>query len=116
MATPGDFWVEAIGVLAACTTTLSFLPQALRIWRNGSARDVSLIMYLMMFAGQILWLTYGLVIGSASLILANVSALVLVGSVLLLKLRDHTAAARAGQAPLQPGVAPPPASAASPHH
>lgn len=40
MASPGDFWVEVIGILAACLTTLSFLPQALRIWRNGSARDV----------------------------------------------------------------------------
>lgn len=89
MASPGDFWVEAIGVTAACLTTLSFLPQALRIWRHGSARDVSLTMYLMMFAGQILWLAYGVVIGSASLILANISALMLVGSVLLLKLRDR---------------------------
>lgn len=115
MATPGDFWVEVIGVLAACSTTLSFLPQALRIWRNGSARDVSLIMYLMMFAGQILWLTYGLAIGSASLILANVSALVLVGSVLFLKLRDRAAAARARQVPLRPGAAPSPVSAAPPH-
>jgi MtN3 and saliva related transmembrane protein len=88
MATPGEIWVEAIGITAACLTTLSFLPQALRIWRLGSARDVSLTMYLMMFAGQIMWLTYGVVIGSASLIFSNISALVLVGSVLLLKLRD----------------------------
>jgi MtN3 and saliva related transmembrane protein len=88
MANPGDLWVEAIGIVAACLTTLSFLPQALRIWRLGSARDVSLTMYLMMFAGQIMWLTYGAVIGSASLVIANVSALMLVGSVLLLKLRD----------------------------
>jgi MtN3 and saliva related transmembrane protein len=88
MANPGDLWVEAIGIVAACLTTLSFLPQALRIWRLGSARDVSLAMYLMMFAGQIMWLTYGTFIGSASLVIANVSALMLVGSVLLLKLRD----------------------------
>lgn len=93
MGNPGDFWVETIGVVAACLTTLSFLPQALRIWRLGSARDVSLTMYLMMFAGQVMWLTYGAVIGSASLIFSNVSALVLVGSVLLLKLRDVRVAA-----------------------
>ena len=94
MGTPGDFWVETIGVVAACLTTLSFLPQALRIWRNGSARDVSLVMYLMMFAGQVMWLTYGVVIGSASLIFSNVSALMLVGSVLFLKLRDRAAPVR----------------------
>jgi MtN3 and saliva related transmembrane protein len=94
MGTPGDFWVETIGVVAACLTTLSFLPQALRIWRNGSARDVSLVMYLMMFAGQVMWLTYGVVIGSASLIFSNVSALMLVGSVLFLKLRDRAGPVR----------------------
>ena len=93
MGTPGDFWVETIGVVAACLTTLSFLPQALRIWRNGSARDVSLVMYFMMFAGQVMWLTYGVVIGSASLIFSNVSALMLVGSVLVLKLRDRAGSA-----------------------
>ncbi|WP_374650161.1 SemiSWEET family sugar transporter [Dongia sp.] len=91
MANPGEIWVEGIGVIAACLTTLSFLPQALRIWRSGSARDVSLTMYLMMFAGQVMWLTYGVVIGSASLVFSNISALILVGSVLLLKLRDGAA-------------------------
>ncbi len=92
MASPGDLSVEAIGIVAACLTTSSFLPQAVRIWRRGSARDVSLTMYLMMFAGQVLWLTYGAVIGSGSLIFSNITALVLVGSVLLLKLRDRSAA------------------------
>lgn len=91
MANPGEIWVEAIGIFAACLTTLSFLPQALRIWRLKSARDVSLTMYLMMFAGQVMWLTYGAVIGSVSLIFSNVSALMLVGSVLFLKFRDITA-------------------------
>ncbi|MBL8708318.1 MAG: SemiSWEET family sugar transporter [Rhodospirillaceae bacterium] len=93
MASPGQFWVEVIGIAAALLTTTSFLPQALRIWRNRSARDVSLTMYLMMFAGQILWLAYGVVIGSVSLILANSTALMLVGSVLLLKLRDRAPSA-----------------------
>ena len=103
MANPGEIWVEAIGITAACLTTLSFLPQALRIWKLGSARDVSLTMYLMMFAGQIMWLTYGVVIGSASLIFSNISALVLVGSVLLLKLRD-VGAPKISQRPVPPAA------------
>lgn len=103
MASPGEFWVEGIGIIAACLTTLSFLPQALRIWRLGSARDVSLTMYLMMFAGQIMWLTYGVVIGSASLIFSNISALMLVGSVLLLKLRD-VGTLKVNQPPVPPAA------------
>jgi MtN3 and saliva related transmembrane protein len=82
------FWIEALGLLAACLTTSSFLPQALRIWRTRSARDVSLAMYLMMSAGNALWLTYGVLIGSVSMIFANATCLLMVLSVLALKVRD----------------------------
>jgi len=83
-----NFWFEAIGLVAACLTTFSFLPQAVRIFRSRSARDVSLVMYLMMATGTVLWLTYGLLIGSASLIFANLTGLLMVGSVLVLKIQD----------------------------
>ena len=87
MNSPG-FWIEALGLTAACLTTSSFLPQALRIWRTRSARDVSLVMYVMMCAGNTLWLTYGILIGSVSMIFANATCLLMVVSVLSLKIRD----------------------------
>lgn len=83
-----QFWIEALGLFAACLTTSSFLPQAIRIWRTRSARDVSLAMYLMMAAGNSLWLTYGALIGSVSMIFANATCLMMVASVLALKIRD----------------------------
>jgi MtN3 and saliva related transmembrane protein len=82
------FWIEALGLFAACLTTSSFLPQAIRIWRTRSARDVSLVMYVMMCAGNTLWLTYGILIGSISMIFANATCLLMVVSVLALKIRD----------------------------
>jgi MtN3 and saliva related transmembrane protein len=82
------FWIEALGLVAACLTTSSFLPQAIRIWRTRSARDVSLTMYVMMCAGNSLWLTYGVLIGSVSMIFANATCLLMVVSVLGLKIRD----------------------------
>jgi MtN3 and saliva related transmembrane protein len=84
---PG-FWIEALGLFAACLTTSSFLPQAIRIWRTRSARDVSLVMYVMMAAGNALWLAYGVLIGSVSMIFANATCLLMVVSVLGLKIRD----------------------------
>ena len=86
--TSHNFWFEAVGLIAACLTTSSFLPQAIRIWRTRSARDVSLAMYLMMTAGNALWLTYGILIGSVSMIFANATCLLMVVSVLVLKIRD----------------------------
>lgn len=87
--------VEAVGLVAAILTTFAFLPQALRIWRTGSARDISLIMYVMMFTGSALWATYGILIGSFALVIANAAGMILVGSVLLLKIRDMMRPSRA---------------------
>jgi MtN3 and saliva related transmembrane protein len=85
---PGTILLEILGFIAAILTTLSFLPQALRIRRQRSAADVSLTMYLMMVAGQVLWLAYGFVISSPSLIAANVVGISLVTWVLAMKFRD----------------------------
>lgn len=84
---PGSLAIETLGFVAAFLTTLSFLPQALRIRRLRSADDVSLTMYLMMVSGQSLWLIYGIVIASPSMIGANVVAMSLVSWVLIMKLR-----------------------------
>jgi MtN3 and saliva related transmembrane protein len=80
------FLIEVLGFVAAILTTLSFLPQALRIRRQRSAADVSLVMYLMMLTGQALWLIYGVLFDSPSLIAANVVGISLVGWVLVMKL------------------------------
>ena len=88
MTTLAGPFIEALGLVAATLTTFAFLPQAVRIWRTGSAKDISLTMYLMMFTGSVLWGAYGLLIGSFALIVANVAAIVLVGSVLALKIKD----------------------------
>lgn len=81
-------WIETIGFTAACLTTSSFLPQAVKIWRSRSARDVSLVMYLMMALGSGLWLAYGALIGSPALMAANSTALALVLCILALKCRE----------------------------
>ena len=85
---PGSLLLEILGFVAAILTTLSFLPQALRIRRLRSADDVSLTMYVMMVTGQGLWLVYGIVISSPSMIGANVVSMSLVAWVLSMKLRD----------------------------
>ena len=88
MTTLAGPFIEVLGLVAATLTTFAFLPQALRIWRMGSAKDISLTMYLMMFTGSALWLVYGLMIGSFAITVANLAGMVLVGSVLALKIRD----------------------------
>jgi len=78
---------EWVGLAAGLLTTLSFVPQVRRTRRTGQARDFSLPMLVMFVAGVALWLGYGVMLGSASVVLANMVTLVLAGYILVVKLR-----------------------------
>jgi len=62
---------DLVGYIAACFTTFSLLPQILRIWRLKEARDVSIYLPLMVLTGSVLWVVYGIMIGSTPVIVAN---------------------------------------------
>jgi len=79
--------VEVIGYLAAAFTTLSFVPQAIKTIRSRDTAAISLAMYLSFTTGLVLWLTYGVVVGSWPIILANALALPLAATILAFKLR-----------------------------
>jgi MtN3 and saliva related transmembrane protein len=79
--------IDLIGSLAGVLTTAAFVPQAVRVWRTRSARDISLWMYLVFLAGVALWLIYGVLIGSAPVIVANVVTFVLAFFILIVKIR-----------------------------
>ena len=55
-----DFPWTVIGVIAACLTTFSFLPQVIKMWRNRSARDVSHVTMFQLILGNSFWLLYGI--------------------------------------------------------
>ena len=63
--------LDWIGSAAAFCTTISFLPQLIRVWRRKSAHDISLSMFLIFSFGLICWLIYGLGIGSRPIIAAS---------------------------------------------
>lgn len=78
--------VEWIGFAAACCTTLAFVPQLLRVVKLRSAREISLGMFSVFSIGVLLWLIYGLAIGSKPVIASNSVTLLLSVSILVLKL------------------------------
>ena len=63
--------IEIIGFAAAFLTTASFLPQVYKTWKSKDVSGLSLPMFLMFFAGIILWFVYGWFINSPSMLLAN---------------------------------------------
>ena len=81
-------WFDIIGALAGTFTTIAFVPQVVKTWRSGCAEDLSLFMFTLFSAGVLLWLIYGIALGSLPIILANGITLVLSLMILLLKIRD----------------------------
>jgi len=79
--------VDLIGAVAGTLSTIAFIPQAWRIWKTRSARDLSLPMYLIFTAGVALWFVYGLMLGAVPIVVCNGLTLVLAGTVLAMKLR-----------------------------
>jgi MtN3 and saliva related transmembrane protein len=78
---------ELIGIFAGVLTTIAFLPQAIKIWRSKSARDVSLSMFVCFCTGVVLWVIYGFMLGAFPVILANVVTLCIAATILVFKLR-----------------------------
>lgn len=80
---------ELIGYGAALLTTAAFVPQAWKTFRTRDVRGISLGMYSMFTLGVALWLAYGLLEGSAPIIVANAITLALSCAVLAMKIAYH---------------------------
>ncbi|HSD38195.1 MAG TPA: SemiSWEET transporter [Rhodocyclaceae bacterium] len=80
-------YVEILGYISACLTTISFAPQAWLVWKTRSAAGVSLGMYSLFVTGIGCWLVYGYFIQSWPLFLSNLVTFVLSGFILGMKLR-----------------------------
>ncbi len=79
--------VSTIGYVAAFSTTVSFVPQLVRVIRLKTARDISLGMFLFFSWGVFMWLIYGIAIHSWPVTASNSVTLVLSISILVLKLK-----------------------------
>ncbi len=82
-----EWWITLLGTVAGLCSMGSFVPQVLKIWREGDTRAISLRMYLVMTVGFVLWLAYGVVIGSWPVVIVNIANVALSGTILWLKLR-----------------------------
>jgi MtN3 and saliva related transmembrane protein len=63
--------IDLIGSVAACLTTFSFIPQAIKTFRTKDVSGISLGMYGCFTLGVALWLIYGLMLGAWPIIISN---------------------------------------------
>jgi MtN3 and saliva related transmembrane protein len=79
--------ITLIGSVAAICTTVSFVPQVIKIYRTKETRDLSLLMYAVFSLGVFLWLCYGILINSLPIMIANLVTLTFSLFILIMKVK-----------------------------
>ena len=79
--------VDVVGLTAALCSMASFTPQLIKIWKERDASSVSLRMYAITVTGFALWITYGVLLKSWPVMIANTVCLIESAAILTLKWR-----------------------------
>ncbi len=79
--------VELVGFIAGIFVATSLFPQVIKSLKTKSTKDISISYSIINLIGQLLWLTYGVLIGSISLIAMTALTFLMVLMILLLKIK-----------------------------
>ncbi len=78
---------DILGYAAGAITSLTFLPQVLKTWKEKSAKDVSLLMFIIAAVNEVMWIVYGALLDNWVIILTNAIVLAMSLTMIFLKLR-----------------------------
>lgn len=76
---------EIFGLVAGAITVSGFLPQIIKGYKTKSLNDLSYLLSTLIGVGMFMWIIYGIVFGSLSIIVANVVGVTLNLTLLLMK-------------------------------
>jgi len=79
--------ISFLGYLAAVLTTISFVPQAIKIIRTKDTKSISLVMYTLFSVGVLCWIIYGIANADVPVALANIVTLFFASIILICKIR-----------------------------
>jgi MtN3 and saliva related transmembrane protein len=77
--------VDILGYAAGAITSLTFLPQVIKTWKDRSAKDVSLMMFIIAAINEVMWIVYGALLDNWVIIVTN--AIVLAMSLIMIGLK-----------------------------
>jgi MtN3 and saliva related transmembrane protein len=63
--------ITGIGLIAALFTTVSLLPQLIKVYKTKSTKDISTGMFALFSSGVFLWFIYGVFVNDFPIIIAN---------------------------------------------
>ena len=87
-----DTVMGVIGILAGVLILSGWVPQILKGYRTKKLTDVSSYLMILIFAGAVLWLVYGMALDDLYIMGVNLAAMVLTMIVLSMKLKYEKAA------------------------
>ena len=70
-----EVFIEGIGIVAGFLGVIAWIPQIREVWIEGLHEGISLPTFYLVSTALVLWLIYGILIGSVSIIIANIAAL-----------------------------------------
>jgi MtN3 and saliva related transmembrane protein len=70
-------YIQVIGIGAGILTSVSMLPQIIKIFKEKKAEDLSVVMILVLISGIIGWIWYGILRNDLPIILTNSFSLLL---------------------------------------
>jgi MtN3 and saliva related transmembrane protein len=82
-----ELLADFIGYAASAITVLTFLPQVIKTWKEKSAKDVSLMMFIIAIVNEVLWITWGILINNKIVIITNVLMVIMASTMVFLKLK-----------------------------
>ena len=72
-----DSWIIVIGTVAGFCTTFAFLPQVIKMWKQGG-RDLSYGMLALYLIGAVLWFIYGVLLHAQAVIITNFATAIVI--------------------------------------
>jgi MtN3 and saliva related transmembrane protein len=79
-----DSWMVLLGTVGGFCTTFAYVPQVVKIWKQGG-RDLSYGMLGLYLFGVLLWLAYGLLLHAHAVVVTNFATAILIAIATALK-------------------------------
>jgi MtN3 and saliva related transmembrane protein len=72
-----DSLIIVVGTVAGFCTTFAFVPQLIKIWKQGG-RDLSYGMLALYLIGAILWFIYGVLLRAQAVVVTNFATVIVI--------------------------------------
>lgn len=79
--------IDILGYSACAVTALTFLPQVIKTWKEKSAKNVSLMMFIIAFINEVMWIAYGTLRNDQVIVVTNVIMITMCSIMIFLKLK-----------------------------